>query len=186
MDEREAIAHLQVGDVGGLEVLVRRYQVRAVRTAYLVTRDRSLAEDVVQAAFVKAYERIGQFDPSRPFGPWFLRSVLHDAIKVARARDRQGSLDAIIQGGETGNDGVTDERPGPEELWARAETAEEVWAALGQLTPDQRAAVVARYFLGMSEAEMTGALACPPSTVKWRLHAARNRLRVLLRPTTLD
>lgn len=57
--------------------------------------------------------------------------------------------------------------------------------ALGQLTPDQRAAVIARYFLGMSEAEMTGTLACPPSTVTWRLHAARNRLRVLLRPTTV-
>ena len=185
MDEREAISRLQAGDVSGLEVLVRQYQVRAVRSAYLVTRDRSLAEDVVQAAFVKAYERIGQFDPNRPFGPWFLRSVLHDAIKVAQARERQRSLDALTQDDRAGRDGVPDQAPGPEELWARSETAEEVWVALGQLTPDQRAAVIARYFLGMSEAEMTGTLACPPSTVKWRLHAARNRLRVLLRPTTV-
>jgi RNA polymerase sigma-70 factor (ECF subfamily) len=72
MDERGAIERLQNGDVSGLELLVRRYQVRAVRTAYLVTRDQSLAEDVVQAAFVKAYERIGQFEARRSFGPWFL------------------------------------------------------------------------------------------------------------------
>jgi RNA polymerase sigma-70 factor (ECF subfamily) len=186
MDEQEAIARLQAGDVGGLELLVHRYQIQAIRTAYLVTRERSLAEDVVQAAFLKAYERIDQFDPSRSFGPWFLRSVLRDAIKVAQARDRQGSLDAMLEDGRAEGRGVADERPGPEEPWARAETTEEVWDALGQLTPDQRSALVARYFLGMSETEMTGTLACPRSTVKWRLHAARNRLRVLLRPAALE
>jgi RNA polymerase sigma-70 factor (ECF subfamily) len=79
-----------------------------------------------------------------------------------------------------------DPQPGPDDLWDRAETAEEVRVALAQLTPDQRAAVVARYFLGMGEAEMASTLACPPSTIKWRLHAARNRLRVLLRPMTLE
>ena len=79
---------------------------------------------------------------------------------------------------------MADGRPDPETLWERAETAAEVWAALQQLTPRQRAAVVARYYLGLSEAEMAEALECPPSTVKWRLHAARNRLRLLLRPLT--
>jgi RNA polymerase sigma-70 factor (ECF subfamily) len=186
MDEGEAIARLRSGDVAGLELLVRQYQIQAIRTAYLVTRDRSLAEDVVQSAFLKAYERIGQFDVQRQFGPWFLRSVLHDAIKATRTRDRQGSLDALMEDGHAGGLTVADTQPGPEEVWDRAETTEEVWAALGQLTPDQRAALVARYFLGMGETEMTGALSCPRSTVKWRLHAARNRLRVLLRPAPAE
>ena len=62
MEEQEAIARLKRGDVGGLEVLVRGHQVRAVRTVFLITRDRALAEDIVQAAFLRAYERIGQFD----------------------------------------------------------------------------------------------------------------------------
>jgi RNA polymerase sigma-70 factor (ECF subfamily) len=187
MEEREAIARLQLGDVGGLEPLVRGHQVRALRTAYLIVRDRSLAEDVVQAAFVKAYERIGQFDARRAFGPWLLKIVLNDAIKAATARERQRSLDTITpEDLDAGEANLTDRSPGPEELWLRAETAEEIWSALEQLTPDQRAAVVARYFLGLSEAQMTGALACPPSTVKWRLHAARNRLRVLLSPITSE
>ena len=69
MEEAEAIARLKQGDVGGLEALVRGHQVQAVRTAYLITRDRALAEDVVQAAFVRAYERVGQFDSERPFDP---------------------------------------------------------------------------------------------------------------------
>ena len=183
MEEREAIARLKRGDIGGLEALVRQYQVRAVRTAYLVTRDRALAEDIVQAAFLRAYERIGQFDAGRPFGPWFLRSVVNDAVKTATRRKRQVSLEASYEGEETSlADLLADLGPGPADLVEAAETRQAVWAALGKLPPAQRAAIVQRYYLGLSEAEMAGELACPPGTVKWRLHAARKRLRTLLRP----
>lgn len=72
MEESRAIDRLRRGDVAGLEFLVRQYQIPALRAAYLITRDSALAQDVVQAAFLKAYERISQFDPNRPFGPWFL------------------------------------------------------------------------------------------------------------------
>ena len=67
MDERRSIERLKEGDPGGLEVLVKTHQVRAVRAAYLICRDRSLAEDVVQSAFVKAYEpkeHLAVFAPS--------------------------------------------------------------------------------------------------------------------------
>ncbi len=183
MKDREAIDRLQRGDISGLEFLVRQYQVRAVRTAYLITRDLPLAQDVVQAAFLKAYERIGQFNPERSFGPWFFTSVLHDAIKAARERDRQMSIEGIVQDHSGPSTSLLeDDRPGPEALGEQAETAEKIWAALERLAPDQRAAVVARYYLGMSETETAAALTLPLSTIKWRLHAARQRLRLLLSP----
>ena len=183
MEEQEAIARLKRGDVGGLEALVRQYQVRAVRTAYLITRDRALAEDIVQAAFLRAYERIGQFDAGRPFGPWFLRSVVNDAIKVTARRERQVPLEAGVEGEKASlTDFLADPGPGPADLVEAAETRQAVWATLGKLPPAQRAAIVQRYYLGLSEAEMANELACPPGTVKWRLHAARKRLRTLLRP----
>lgn len=65
-DERRAIARLKQGDIGGLEELVKSHQTRAMRAAYLIVRDRALAEDVVQDAFVRAYEKIAHFDESRP------------------------------------------------------------------------------------------------------------------------
>jgi RNA polymerase sigma-70 factor (ECF subfamily) len=183
MEEREAIARLKRGDIGGLEALVRQYQVQAVRTAYLIARDRALAEDIVQAAFLRAYERIGQFDAGRPFGPWFLRSVINDAVKAAARRERQVSLEASPEReGTSLADLLADPSPGPADLAEAAETRQAVWAALGRLPPAQRAAIVLRYYLGLSEAEMADELACPPGTVKWRLHAARKRLRALLRP----
>ncbi len=182
MEEGKAIARLKRGDVGGLETLVRRYQVQAVRAAYLIIHDRALAEDIVQAAFLRAYERIGQFDARRPFGPWFLRSVVNDAIKASTRRERQVSLQDGARGeGTSLADLLPDPNPGPVHLAEAAETRQAVWDALGELPPAQRAAIVLRYYLGLSETEMAGELACPPGTVKWRLHAARKRLRRLLR-----
>lgn len=179
MDERRAIERLKKGDVDGLEALVRSHQTRAVRAAYLIVRDRALAEDVVQGAFVRAYEKIARFDPERPFGPWFMKVVVNDAIKAASRRERtirfeEGEEDPITR--------LVDPETGPQEFAEDAEERRRVWAALEKLPPAQRAAVVQRYYLGMSEAEMSEGGGSPPGTIKWRLHAARKRLSKFLRP----
>lgn len=180
MEERGAIERLKRGDIGGLETLVRLHQTRALRAAYLIVRDRALAEDVVQEAFVRAYERIGRFDEARPFGPWFAKVVVNDAIKAASRRERavpaeQGDAFALLAR-------LADPGAGPEGLAEEAEERRRVWAALEKLPPAQRAAIVQRYYLGLSEAEMAGGEASPPGTIKWRLHAARKSLSKLLRP----
>jgi RNA polymerase sigma-70 factor (ECF subfamily) len=172
-EEADAIQRLRRGDIAALEVLVKRYQVQAVRAAYLVVRDRQLAEDVVQSAFLKAFDRASSFDPERPFGPWFLKLVLNDAIKLAARQDRETHADPAIESRHS-------PEPLPERAIADAETADEIWTALGALTSAQRAAVVQRYYLGLSEAEIAAALGSPKSTVKARLHAARERLKSLL------
>jgi RNA polymerase sigma-70 factor (ECF subfamily) len=180
MEEADAIQRLKRGDIGGLEILVKRYQVLASRTAFLVVRDQALTQDLVQAAFVRAYERIGGFDGTRPFGPWFLRLVLNDAVKAAMRRSREVHL------ADQTEDLVPSKEDGPERAAEHAETADEVWAALGRLTPTHRAAVVQRYYLGLTEAEIAAELGCPQTTIKARLHAARERLRSLLRPAPHD
>jgi RNA polymerase sigma-70 factor (ECF subfamily) len=138
MEERQAIARLQRGDISGLELLVRRYQVQAVRAAYLIVRDRHLAEDTVQAAFVRAYERIHQFDPTWPFGPWFLLSVVRDAIKAAGRRERLVPLERLVDDREdTFGDLLTNPDLGQEDLAEQGESREASWAALGALSPAQ-------------------------------------------------
>jgi RNA polymerase sigma-70 factor, ECF subfamily len=67
MDEQRAIQRLKAGDIGGLEILVTLYQVRAVRTAFLITRDAAQAEDSVQDAFIQIYRSFRHFDQDRPF-----------------------------------------------------------------------------------------------------------------------
>jgi RNA polymerase sigma-70 factor (ECF subfamily) len=177
VDERAAIERLRAGDIEGLAILVTRYQTEATRIAQLITRDRALAEDVVQNAFVRVYDRIAQFDSERPFAPWFYRIVSNDAIKAAQRSSRNVSL-STQSGAEF--DQLADDAPGPDELLATLEQFDSVTAALEQLAPEQRAAIVLRYYAGLNDREVAERLGSAPGTVRWRLHAARKRLRQLL------
>lgn len=179
MDDLQAIHRIKNGDIGGLEILITRYQAKAVRTAYLVTHDEPMAEDVVQDAFVYFYKSARHFDEQRAFEPYFLRSVVNTALNaVGKEKNSVVSLDD-----ETGLHSL-------ERLLACASSVEdqvessqlhrEILRALRALSPRQRAAAVNRYYLGMSEKEMTDALDIAPGTVKWLLNAARTRLRSLL------
>jgi RNA polymerase sigma-70 factor, ECF subfamily len=179
MDEQQAIHCLKQGDINGLEVLVRLYQARAVRAAYLITCDVALAEDVAQEVFLQAFRSIRHFDQDRKFAPWFMRSVVHAALKAAQKNSthdhssRGLSLEELF----TGSDSV-------EEQVETKEFQAQVWAAMSDLSPRQRAAVVQRYFLDMSEKEIAAQLETPAGTVKWLLHEARERLRSLLSERT--
>ena len=177
MTDQEAVAKLQARDIGGLETLVRRYHTQAIQSAYLILDDWSLAEDVAQSAFVNAYERIGTFDNSRPFAPWFLRTAVNIALKVAAGK-RDLSLDMHME--KSGLEGVPALEPGVVEGLEAAETREEVLAALHKLSPDQRAAIVMKYYLNLSDLEVATRLDVPAGTVRRRLHDARKRLQRLL------
>lgn len=181
MQEAQAIAELLGGDIRGLEVLVREYSQRARQVAYFVTRDRELAEDAVQDAFVRVYDRIASFDTTRPFAPWFLRIVANTAIDAARRQDlhRAAPISREDQGRSI-LESLPDHGVGPEASIERSELRNQVWDALGELPPKQRAAILMRHYLDMSEAEIAQQLEIPEGTVKSRLHTARERLKTLL------
>ena len=181
LEEKLAIARLKQGDLNGMEALVKRHQVRAVSAAYLIVRDPKLAEDIVQEAFLRAADKIDQFDESRPFGPWFLRSVINASIKAVRKQKRFIPLDGTPDE-ETSKVAawLIDPDPHPEKIIETQETRQMVWNALGELTAEQRAVIIMRHFLDMSEAEMTEDLDRPLTTIRWRLKTARNQLRKLL------
>jgi len=180
LEEKLAIARLKQGDLDGMEPLVKRYQVRAVSAAFLIVHDPKLAEDIVQDAFLRAAERIDQFDESRPFGPWFLRSVINASTQAARRQKRFIPLEADDEEISKVADWLMDSNPQPELFVETEETRKVVWNALGELTAEQRAVIVMRHFLDMSEAEMTDELDRPLTTIRWRLKTARNQLRKIL------
>ncbi len=174
MDEREAISRLRRGDIGGLEVLVRRYQTEATQIAQVITRDRALAEDVVQSAFVRVYERIEQFDCDRPFAPWFFRIISNDAIKAAQRSRLHVSSDsrstALIE----------DPALNPEEIVIILQQVDSISEALQRLSPAQRSVIVSRYYLGLNDREIAQSFRGAPGTIRVHLHAARKRLRQIL------
>ncbi len=178
MDEQSAIRRLKDGDISGLEFLVNRYQVKAVHAAYLIIRDPGLAEDIVQDSFLGAYRAIRGFDAARPFEPWFLRSVVNASVKVMQKSARQ-----VQVADESDEQAFAEMAAQMESVESQVESDEaqrRVWEAMQKLSPRQRAVVVQRYFLEMSEAEMVGESGRAAGTVKWLLNAARQRLRSLL------
>jgi RNA polymerase sigma-70 factor (ECF subfamily) len=177
IEDLQAIRRLKRGDIGGLECLIARYQEKSLRAAFLITHDEPMAEDVVQDVFVRFYQRAKNFDETRPFEPYFLRTVVNAALNLVEREQRGRSF-------------VDEDTSELEELLEQAASVEEqvefntlkwqILDVLAELPPRQRAVIVQRYYLEMSEKEMSEALDAPPGTVKWLLNAARSRLRSLL------
>jgi RNA polymerase sigma-70 factor (ECF subfamily) len=178
MHDVEAIRRLKRGEIDGLEILVARHQARAVRTAYLITQDQALAEDVAQETFLRIFQRIQSFDEARLFEPYLMRSVANAALDAVQKTKREQPFD--------------DDTDEVEQLISRAISVEaeaelgelqsQILTAIANLPPRQRAVIVQRYYLEMSENEMAQQLNAPAGTVKWLLNAARLRLRAMLKP----
>ena len=181
MVDQNAVSRLKQGDLNGLEILVNRYQAQAVQAAYLIVYDRSLAEDIVQTAFVKVAERIYQFDDECPFAPWFFRIVVNDALKLVKKQKRIVSLEEQLDEPTVQlAKWLTDPDSHPEQLVERKETRQIILKAIQSLPPGQRAVIVMRYFLDMSMMDMSTETGHPLSTIKWWLRDARKRLRSLM------
>lgn len=181
LDDQIAISRIKQGDLSALETLVKRYQVQAVHAAYAIVYDRALAEDIAQTAFVKAVERIHQFDDRQPFAPWFFRIIVNDAIKAAKKQ--KASISVEGQSDESVAKlarWLTDPTIQPEQMVEEKQARESILQAIQSLSPEQRGVIVMRYFLEMSEADMVTKMDRPLSTIKWWLREARNRLRSLI------
>ena len=186
MEDRIAISRLKRGDLSALETLIKRYQVQAVHAAYAIVYDRALAEEIAQNAFVKVVERVYQFDEARSFAPWFFRIVVNDAVKATRKQKTTVSLDEALDESTTQlAKWLIDQSVGPEIVLEQKETRQIILKAIQTLSPEQRAVVVMRYFLEMSEADMVTKMDRPLSTVKWWLREARNRLRSLISTSSM-
>lgn len=180
MDDISAIRRLKRGDIGGLAALVERYQVEAARAAYLITRDLAQADDVVQESFLRLYRHIRNFDESRPLAPYFMRIVANAAMESAQRAANHAARFPILD--DEAIDAVSLESLlNLEQQVEAGELRDSVWDALQTLTPEQRAAVVLRYYFDYSEREVAEALDMPQGTVSWRLHRARTELGNALR-----
>jgi RNA polymerase sigma factor (sigma-70 family) len=144
--------------------LFARHAPDAWRTAYAIVRDRGLAEDVVQDAFVNLLRGSERIDPERPFRHLLLRVTANRAVDVIR--HERHSYPTAAEDLEMSGD-----------LGAPSSTNEEARAAVLALDPDQRLLVVLRYWLDLSPAEIANRLGVPVGTVWSRLSRALDQLR---------
>jgi RNA polymerase sigma-70 factor (ECF subfamily) len=141
----------------------------------------------VQTAYVKAAERIQQFDDERPFAPWFFRIVVNDALKLARKQKRDLSLEEKLdQPTSVLAKWLADPGLQPDQVMEQKETRQIILRAIKSLPAGQRAAIVMRYYLDMSMLDMSAKTGRPLSTIKWWLRDGRRRLRGLIEAPGVD
>jgi RNA polymerase sigma factor (sigma-70 family) len=144
-----------------LERWVTAYQPVVFRAAYLILRDTQAAEDVAQDTFIKAYNAALRYDPGEGVRSWLYRIAVNTSLNEVRRRKRERTaVDRLDRGDVPDPSGSVD-------------TSSDLAEAIDRLPERLRIAVICRYFLDLSEAEMAGALKVRPGTVKSRLHEAR-------------
>ncbi len=168
------------GDIGAFEQLVRRYDRNVFRIAQHITQNREDAEDVVQDAFLKAFQNLEQFQGQSKFYTWLVRIAVNEALMRLRRRrpERMVSLDEDIQTGEDAIPReVADWAPNPEQLYKQAELRDILQRTIQGLPSSFRTVFVLRDVEGLSTEETADALGLSIPAVKSRLLRARLQLR---------
>lgn len=166
-----------VGSVAGFDDYARTHGDWMLRVAWLVTRNHDDARDAVQDALIGLYRRWQKVPDEPARGAYVRRSVVNASIAILRRRRDWAVIDDPDRVRWRDPDGVPRLNADPAEA---VTTADVVWRLCGMLTPDQRAAVVMRYFDQCDYAEIAATLGCRESTARSHIHRALARLRAIL------
>ena len=163
------VARLRQGDPDAVQELYRHYGRAVFTVGYRALGDRSLAEEVVQLTFLKAWQAADTFDPERALAPWLYAIARRTAIDVFRRESRHTSTDHH-------EIDIAALPPTFEDLW-------ELWevrTAVDRLPAAERSVVEAVHYRGLTLQETADELGIPVGTVKSRTHRAHGRLATLL------
>lgn len=178
--EGAVVSSARSGEPHAREALGRQVGRAAYLFALQLTGDREAALDIAQDSSLKFFKYLDRFDAGRPIEPWLYQIVRNRVRDVARRERlrRSESLDVWL---EQGRFETADPAADPAEAAERSELQHSIWRAASQLSDLHREIFVLRDYHDLSYREIAEVLAIPPGTVMSRLHAARTRLRVLLR-----
>ncbi len=175
-DDATLVARVVGGDRDAFETLYERHHLPLFRTALAITRDRAIAEELLQEAFLKAYRHVARvsLDPGASLKPWLHRIIINLAYDwSARRRARAEPADAPVER-------LAARTLSPERQVEQRALAQVVDEAVADLPFKQRVVVILFYLQDMDLVEIADTLNLPPGTVKSRLYYGRARLRARL------
>src|ERR1700741_3612892 len=183
-----AVERTLAGDRDAYRVLVERHSHNVFRLAYRMTGNQHDAEEVVQEAFLRAYQKLSQFAARANFGTWVYRIAANYAIDRMRQRKNEDSNRALpARETEEGAEmdlisTVPDAAPSPERLAQSGQLAAQMRRALRELTPAERTAFVMRHWGGSGIEEIADALKSSTSAAKNTVFRSVQKLRKALEP----
>ncbi|MFN7946449.1 MAG: sigma-70 family RNA polymerase sigma factor [Blastocatellia bacterium] len=180
MTERRLIEACQQGDREAFRQLFEAYRDRVWSVALHFTGDETAARDITQQVFLKLFTSIAQFRHDANFATWLYRLVVNLCLDEQRRRRRFISFDFFRSGNDDdGEIELKDWRTplhSQEELFTRLEISGAVKAAVKQLSPKLRMAILLKYFEELTYEEMAEVLGCSPGTVASRLSRGHREL----------
>ncbi|MCU1306191.1 MAG: polymerase, sigma-24 subunit, RpoE [Candidatus Angelobacter sp.] len=182
-DTSEELALVQAakgGDITAFEQLIKKYDRNVFRIAQHITQNREDAEDVVQDAFLKAYQNLKQFQGNSKFYTWLVRIAVNEALMKLRKRKTSKTVsmdeDVETEDGSVPRE-VADWSPNPEQLFRQAELSDILAKTIQGLPTGFRTVFVLRDVEGLSTEETAETLGLSVPAVKSRLLRARLQLR---------
>lgn len=172
VSDARLVEDVRRGDHGAFEVLVRRYENRLMNVLLRFVHDRELVRDLAQETFLRVYERIEQFDPSRRFGPWLFRIGVNLTLDYLRKRKRR-IWPALF------SDSRVEKGPDPAVADPRKalDIEQEVRRVLEDIPEKYRTVLILRDLENFSSSEIAAILHRKEATIRWRLAEARMRFQ---------
>jgi RNA polymerase sigma-70 factor (ECF subfamily) len=179
-DESVLVNEAKAGDYSAFEELVNRYEKKIYRLGMNITGNQEDAEDVLQEAFLKAFEHLPDFRADSRFYTWVVRIAVNQALMKLRKRRTSREVpmeDSVGENGEVIVHEFADWKPNPEQQYAQAELEGILQGAVNNLPPGFRTVFYLRDVEGLSTEETAEMLNLSVGAVKARLFRARLRLR---------
>jgi RNA polymerase sigma-70 factor (ECF subfamily) len=174
VNEARLVEEARRGSRAAFGELVLRYERRLLRVILQFVRDRDQAEDLAQETFVRAYQRLDQFDPSRRFGPWLFRIGVNLTLDYLRRRKRRGWFALFSE-----SPGERPMEPPTVDPREALDLSQEVQRVLEQLPETYRTVLVLRDLENFTTSEIAAVLNRKEATIRWRLAEARSRFQQL-------
>jgi RNA polymerase sigma-70 factor (ECF subfamily) len=171
--ERAWIEQALIGDQRAFGQLVQAYERPVYNLTYRMLGDSTEAEDAAQETFLRAYSKLATYQPDRKFVNWLLSIASHHCIDILR---RKGRAPQLSLDGPLPPQWLASDAPQPDQVVHKKQQRERVREVLDVLPPVYRAAVVLRYWYGLSYREIATTMDTTESAIKSRLHRARRMM----------
>lgn len=172
--EAALVCRCQIGDKEAFRMLVEQHRSILFGTAYLMIRDRGLAEDAVQKALTQMWKHLPSLRLHGSFKAWLVRIVVNEVKQ--QFRKKQVPTVPLEQASE-----VAEDLNKTETAMVRDEERQRLRQALKLLPPEQREAVVLRYFSDLTVPEVAAVMGQREGTIKSRLSRALDQLNEIIR-----
>ena len=173
--DQEIVSRVLAGETALYELIMRRYNQRLYRAVRAILRDENETEDVMQDAYVRAYQHLKQFAGRSQFSTWLTRIAVHEAFARLRQRGHMTQLDEVSLEADTSI--LYSKSENPEQYASKAELGKLLEEAILNLPEQFRSVVMLRDVEEMCTAETADALEISQENVKTRLHRGHALLR---------